>query len=310
MGSTHERMRDGALRMRLIPVVIGLLGLPALAGGLVTANDALTAMDFPADRIEENHATPEIILEDDAIAPGGTTWIGVRFKIENGWHLYWNGRNDSGSPPSFAGELPAGYTLGEWLWPAPKRHIAPGDILDHIYEDWVLLMAPLKAPTTVDGGAKDGTKITIKIAADWLVCDSNMCVAESGNLETTLQVKSSSSKSKDAAPFEAARATHPKPWPTTSKEFTSSVVTKDARTIATIRAAGATTIEFYPAANCPEVDGLLKKGSVKGDALVLTLATSDDKSKSGVEGVVAVGRNGQPVSEFYTVKMPSPTAAK
>jgi hypothetical protein len=78
-----------------------------------------------------------------------------------------------------------------------------------------------------------------------------MCVAESGNLETTLQVKSSSSKSKDAAPFEAARATHPKPWPTTSKEFTSSVVTKDARTIATIRAAGATTIEFYPAANMP-----------------------------------------------------------
>jgi hypothetical protein len=146
MGSTHERMRDGALRMRLIPVVIGLLGLPALAGGLVTANDALTAMDFPADRIEENHATPEIILEDDAIAPGGTTWIGVRFKIENGWHLYWNGRNDSGSPPSFAGELPAGYTLGEWLWPAPKRHIAPGDILDHIYEDSVLLDGAAQGP--------------------------------------------------------------------------------------------------------------------------------------------------------------------
>lgn len=296
--------------MRLAPFVIGLACLPAIVGGVVAANDALTAMDFPAERIEGNHAQPEVILESDAIAPGGTTWIGVRFKIEEGWHLYWNGRNDSGSAPTFAVDLPAGYTLGEWHWPAPKRHVAPGDILDHIYEGSVLLMAPLKAPPTTSSNAKDGTKITIKIAADWLVCDSNLCVAESGNLETSLSVKSTASTSKDAAAFAAARETHPKPWPTASKDYTTSITTTDSKATATIRVAGATSLEFYPASTCPEVDALLKSGSVKGDTLRLVFAAGGDKPGEDITGVVAVGRNGKPVSEFYSVRLALPKEAK
>ena len=296
--------------MRLAPLVIGLACLPATQGGLVVAGDALTAMDFPAERIEDNHATPELVLENDSIAPGGTTWIGVRFKIENGWHLYWNGRNDSGSAPTFAVDLPAGYTLGEWLWPAPKRHIAPGEILDHIYADSVFLMAPLKAPVATKNDAKDGVKITIKIAADWLVCDSNLCVAESGSVETSLSVKSPTSVGKDAAAFVAARETHPKPWPTASKDYTASIITKDAKATATIRVAGATLLEFYPTSTCPEVDALLKSGSVKGDTIRLAVAAGGDKPSEDITGVVAVGRNGQPVSEFYSVRLALPKEAK
>lgn len=303
-------MRDGALRMRLAPFVIGLACLPATQGGLVVASDALAAMDFPAERIEENHARPEVIVENDAIGPGGTTWIGVRFKIEERWHLYWNGRNDSGSAPTFAVELPAGYTLGEWHWPAPKRHVAPGDILDHIYEGSVLLMAPLKAPPSTSSDAKEGTKITIKIAADWLVCDSNMCVAESGNVETSLSVKSSTGASKDAAAFAAARETHPKPWPTASKDYTASAITKDAKATATIRIAGATSLEFYPASTGPEVDALLKSGSVKGDTMRLVFSAGGDNPNEDITGVVAVGRNGNTVSEFYSLHLALPKEAK
>lgn len=292
--------------MRLSLLATGLVCLPLLSGGLLTSADALTAMDFPAERIQENHAQPELILEQDGIVPGGTTWIAVRFRIEDGWHLYWNGRNESGSPPSFTADLPKGYSLGDWIWPAPKRHVAPGDILDHIYEGSVVLMAPLKAPAD----AKVGDQVALKFDVDWVVCDSNMCVSESGSVEATISVKSAVAKGSDAAAFTSARLSHPKPWPTDSKNFSAAFTTKDSKTSATIRVADATTIEFYPDSNCGEINGLLKAGTVTGDTLVLPLASADASSSVNITGVVAIGRGGQDPSEFYELKLSSLKAAK
>jgi DsbC/DsbD-like thiol-disulfide interchange protein len=282
---------------------VALVSVLALAGCAVSTSEvALTAMDFPAERVEEAHAKAELLFESDSVAPGGDVWIGVRFKVEDGWHLYWNGRNETGSPPTFSVELPPGYSLGDWSWPAPKRHVAPGDILDHIYEGTVLIMAPLSVPK----GAKESAPITVKVAADWVVCDSNMCVAESSSLVGSLPIKTVATNVKDPA-FAATRVLHPKAWPTDSSDFSASVERSKGKALAKFRVAGATSIEFYPGPECPDVEELMRKGATKGDSMTILFAAGAVKP---LVGVIAIGRNGQRVSEFYTVSLSPPTAVK
>lgn len=290
--------------MHHTPYTACLVMLLPLVGCASSDSDvALSALDFPAERVEENHAKAELVFEANQVDPGNTTWIGVRFTIADGWHLYWNGQNETGSPPTFSPELPPGYSLGDWVWPAPKRHVAPGEILDHIYERSVLVMAPLKVPTdaNVDGS------VSIKIALNWVVCDSNMCVAESGTVSAPVPKKDRQLTPALDPAFAAARASHPKVWPTGSEGFVSSVERREGKAIAKLRVAGATSLEFYPTTDGFEIEGLVRKGAIKGDSLTLVAAAAGDRPFAGV---VAVGRNGQRVSEFYSVNVSVPTAAK
>src|SRR3954471_8284361 len=140
-----------------------LIRAVALALGLTVAAAPALARGEAADRVRLS-----LVSERTALVPGETNWLGVQFDIQDGWHLYWNGQNDAGSPPEVTIELPAGYTKGDLLWPAPKRHISDGPILDHIYEKRVVLLLPVKAPAD----ATPGTPVTLKVSATWIVCKS------------------------------------------------------------------------------------------------------------------------------------------
>lgn len=257
------------------------------------------ATDFPAERMAdrvEPHATAELLVEDSALQPGSTTWIGVRFKIADGWHLYWNGRNDTGSAPSFKVTLPPGYALGAWLWPVPKRHVSPGEILDHVYEGSVLLMAPLSVPAD----AKPGTKASLRVDAGWVVCDSNICVAEDAKVEAAIPVQKAVEPGAYTKEFESARQKQPKPWPMDSGKFSASISTTAGRRVATIHAKGATRLEFYPLLDGAEPGATIKSGAAAGDTLTIPLLDGP-RGGGALKGVVAVARDGTDLSEFYTV---------
>jgi hypothetical protein len=66
---------------------------------------------------------------------GDTFALAWHFRLAEGWHLYWDGRNDSGAPPSVALDLPAGWSAEPLEWPIPHRLVSPGGILDHVYYD-------------------------------------------------------------------------------------------------------------------------------------------------------------------------------
>src|SRR4051812_22252125 len=117
--------------MRIAVALLGLAaaGAPALAGGG-----------------SEDRVRLSLVSEKTAIIPGQVNWIGIQYEIADGWHLYWNGQNDAGSPMEVTPALPDGFTAGDLLWPAPKRHLSDGPLLDHVYEKRVVLLLPVTAP--------------------------------------------------------------------------------------------------------------------------------------------------------------------
>lgn len=94
----------------------------------------------------------------------GTQWIGLRFQLDPGWHIYWTNPGDSGEPPKVIWHLPPGFQAGDLQFPAPHR-IADHGMTDYGYEGEAVLLSKL----TIPAGA---TSNHPEIAADvrYLVC--------------------------------------------------------------------------------------------------------------------------------------------
>ena len=90
-----------------------------------------------------------------------------RFRIAEGWHLYWDGLNDSGMPPRVRFDLPEGWSAGPLHWPAPERLLSPGGILDHVYHDRLILWQEIH--WTGDYRAEFGARV------EWVAC-RDLCV--------------------------------------------------------------------------------------------------------------------------------------
>ena len=172
----------------------------ALAAALCLAVDANAQADANA-----RQAQPTLIAEHSSIAPGSTVRIAVDFAINPGWHLYWPGRNDTGFEPQVEWELPEGWTIGDLHWPAPVRYVSPGDILDHIYEDRLTLIADLTAPAD----ATDSVDIAAELS--WLVC-KDVCIPEDARVSMSLAVSESSQPTQSTAHTSAFAAAESR-WP-------------------------------------------------------------------------------------------------
>ena len=156
--------------------------------------------------IKTEHAEVELIAEKTALVVGEKNTIGLSIKHAPHWHTYWKNPGDSGYPTKITWQVPAGYGVGEFDWPTPKR-LATGPIINFGYEGEVVLPLTVSVPTS----AKPGDGITLKGKAEWLVC-KDVCIPEEGEVAVTLPV---GEKGKDApagpaaARFVAARAAQP-----------------------------------------------------------------------------------------------------
>ncbi|MFN7020781.1 MAG: protein-disulfide reductase DsbD domain-containing protein [Phycisphaerales bacterium] len=269
----------------LVPAVTAAAA--GMAGWLAWAEPLAAAQPTPALK-----ARPSLISEADELSPGKVTWLGVHFKIQKNWHIYWDGRNDSGFPVEASISAPPGYKVGQLKWPAPKRHIAEGEILDHIYEDSVTLAFPVDVPATAVGSAEFSAKLS------WLVCHES-CVAEEAEVRLTLPVSATgSAESTPGSPaaashplFAAARAKWPKPLPDTDTPGSPNLAWQGSKVFITVD--GARELLFYPLGDCSEVDHLIKAGAARGNSLNLQLRA--EKGVSPVlHGVLEVRRSAKP----------------
>jgi thiol:disulfide interchange protein DsbD len=138
-------------------------GLPALA----------VSSSADTDHVHVQLLPPEGVLY---IGEPFTNEVGLYFKLEPGWHIYWKNPGDAGLPPRIQWTLPAGITAGPLLFPAPKR-LALGPLMDYGYEGEVLF--PLKIH--VDNNVK-ATPVTLHAKVDWLVCRES-CIPGKAELE-------------------------------------------------------------------------------------------------------------------------------
>lgn len=158
--------------------------------------------------------TCTLYTEHTRVEPGQVTWLAVEFAIADGWHIYWPGQNDTGYSPHFDWKLPEGWTIGQPRWPAPHRHLSPGDLLDHVLEERAVVLFPAKAPPSV----APGSAAMLTCHVDWLVC-KEMCVAESQDLMYTFRFTDAmhnpiaEKRSGDFELIALARQTLPKPLP-------------------------------------------------------------------------------------------------
>ena len=110
------------------------------------------------------HLHVQLVVPNPVMVAGNPADVGIYFKLEPGWHVYWKNAGDSGEPPRIRWTLPEGITAGAIQFPAPKR-LPLGPLMDFGYEDEVLFPLSL----SLDKTAKTGSAV-LHAKVDWLVC--------------------------------------------------------------------------------------------------------------------------------------------
>ena len=130
-----------------------------------------------------NHIEAALVAESSAPAAGKATTIALRMRPEEKWHGYWVNPGDAGFPARLEWTLPKGVTIAEPRYPVPERLLISG-LMNHIYHGEYALLARLD----VAAGIAPGTKLPVRLSADWLACTDEICVPEHGELSLDLVV--------------------------------------------------------------------------------------------------------------------------
>jgi thiol:disulfide interchange protein DsbD len=160
------------------------LCLSLLLAALSPALQAVTLLpsQTAAGAVRTDHVTAELVAERDAVQPGQSLQIGLRLQHIPHWHTYWRNPGDSGLPTTIEWQLPAGASVGDIEWPAPKR-LPLGPLVNYGYEGELLL--PLRFTAPAD--ARPGQELRLQAEARWLVC-RDVCIPEDATLTLTLPV--------------------------------------------------------------------------------------------------------------------------
>ena len=167
---------------------------------------------FAAPR-QADYATVELISEYDAVVPGQSFDLAVRFDLEEHWHIYWKNPGASGLSTTIDWVLPESIEAGEVQWPAPER-IQLGGLVNYGYEEEAVFIVTLQAPEDL----KLGSDLAITANLFWLICKQT-CLPGEAVLDLVLPVASKAEPSAEATAFaearnRQARAAHP--WVTTA----------------------------------------------------------------------------------------------
>jgi DsbC/DsbD-like thiol-disulfide interchange protein len=171
----------------------------------------LLCSQLPSFAATESHAKVELIADVRAPQAGTKLWVGLLFRLDPGWHVYWQNAGDSGEPPRIRWNLPPGFSAGAIAWPTPTR-LGTGSIIDYGYENQVLLMVPIERPAA----EKPGKNGAIELAADvnYLVC-REICVPGKAHasLSLPLSAQSSAEATRWQTLFQQTKAQLPKQAP-------------------------------------------------------------------------------------------------
>jgi thiol:disulfide interchange protein DsbD len=130
-----------------------------------------------APLFKDAQLTVDLIAEPKPIEPGKPFTVGLRFRPEPGWHIYWKNPGDSGMAPTVQWKLPEGYTAGSLQFPVPEKILAP-PLVTYGYEMETLILAEITPPA----GQPLPTKIKIGADLDWLVC-KEICLPGKASLD-------------------------------------------------------------------------------------------------------------------------------
>ena len=188
------------------------------------------------------HLHVQLVVPNPVMVAGNPADVGIYFKLEPGWHVYWKNAGDSGEPPRIRWTLPAGITAGAIQFPAPKR-LPLGPLMDFGYEDEVLFPLSL----SLDKTAKTGSAV-LHAKVDWLVC-REVCIPGKAELEANASVvdhmlKDAPPPSADAEIYKRLLGRLPEPLPSDAKAVFASTAT--GFQLAILTGKSEQTAQFFP----------------------------------------------------------------
>ena len=116
---------------------------------------------------ETDHSRLRLISAQSTVGDGKDVQLGLEFRLQPGWKIYWRSPGDAGIPPHFDWSASANLADAPVDWPAPSRFQFYG-LETFGYEDTVVL--PVRARL-----AKAGEAATFRLGIRYAVC-SNICV--------------------------------------------------------------------------------------------------------------------------------------
>ncbi|WP_435417049.1 thioredoxin family protein [Parerythrobacter aurantius] len=142
------------------------------------------------------------LLAEGPVAPGGEVMLALRFQpVGPEWHGYWKNPGDAGLGMQLEWDLPEGVTVGEPLYPVPKRLLIDG-LMNHIFEGDYAVLVPLRLAKDWRGG----DRLTIGVEAFYLACTDEICVPQDAKLSTVVPIGSGDSGSSDFTRWHSALA--------------------------------------------------------------------------------------------------------
>lgn len=248
------------------------------------------ALAFESAPVVSLRSTVTLVSAQSAVAAGRPVDLALRFRLSPGWHIYWQNPGDAGQAPQVELYAPAGSTLTDIRWPAPRRHV-DGTITTFIHEGEVLLPFSLTLPAGIDAG------VPVAARASWLVC-RDICIPEEGTFRLTLPA-GDVRPSEQAVLFDLAQDAGPRKSPWTA--------TLDGHGRLLLSGNGASEVReaFFVPALRGVVDSGAEQAFVRRDgAFALQLRPGPDFDPDRrLEGVLLL-RDGQGVERAMSIETP------
>ena len=228
------------------------------------------------------HVRATLLTDTATVQAGQKFHIGVLYKIEPDWHIYWKYAGDSGIPTEIQWHLPPGFQAGPLQWPLPARDKEPGDLEVFAYGSEVLLYSEVTAPASLPAGP-----IAIKADSKWLVCKSS-CVPGEANLSLELN---SGQTASDSSLFQRYAAQVPQVFPA-KYQLT---IARQAQQV-TVSFSGtesSASLDFYPE---PPPEVVLGHGKQLGNTVTFSI-DSEGKALDRLSGVALI-KDGSKVQAF------------
>jgi thiol:disulfide interchange protein len=153
----------------------------------------------------------DLLAEPPAIQAGEPFSVGLRLRMKQGWHTYWQNPGDSGLPTEIRWSLPEGFAAGDIQWPVPQR-IPIGSLVNYGYEGEVTLLVQITPPANL----QPGQSVALRADVNYLVCERE-CIPGEAKVATSLRAAGPMNGRPAAVrpEFAAARARLPLPAPFT-----------------------------------------------------------------------------------------------
>jgi thiol:disulfide interchange protein len=228
---------------------------------------ALESTPFTTER-----DTATLVSEADSVDAGKPVRLGLRLKLQPGWHTYWKNPGDAGAPPTI--DI-TGAMAGPIAYPVPEK-LQDGPFTSYAYTGEVLL------PFTVTPNPGAAT-LSIDAAASWLVC-AKICVPENATFHLDIPA-GTGAPGAQAALFAATDARIPRASPFPAHVTPGGVLWLEAPKLSLQKA------EFFPADA-----GVIDQGAPQTLAVTperMTLALKPMKTPlQGISGMLALTDTG------------------